>query len=224
MTAPHPTLIVLGAGRGSRFLGDGHKLARRIGGMTVFGLTLSRALSTGLPVKVVTTEPLLPLVLPQVARRDVLVLPEAQSSAHLGMGYSIAAGVRASLDAAGWLVLPADMPLVDARTMLRVAQELPRHTLVYPQHQGRRGHPVGFSAELVSDLVRLTGDEGAHRVVARYPGHAIDVDDAGVLQDFDTEEDFLRLEAPVPAVPSASTSASASASPATGPIGSTTPA
>ena len=95
---------------------------------------------------------------------------------------------------AGWLVLPADMPLVRSETILRLAQALPWHTLVYPQYQGRRGHPVGFSGELASELVRLTGDEGARRVVARYPGHAIDVEDAGVLQDFDTEDDFRQWD------------------------------
>jgi len=47
---------------------------------------------------------------------------------------------------------------------------------------------------LASELVRLTGDEGARRVVARYPGHAIDVEDAGVLQDFDTEDDFRQWD------------------------------
>jgi len=101
MTTPQPTLIVLGAGRGSRFHGGGHKLARRLGSEPVFSLALGRALATGLPVRVVTTEPLLNLVLPYVARRDVSVLPEASHETRLGMGYSIATGVRASLDAAG---------------------------------------------------------------------------------------------------------------------------
>ena len=194
MTAPPPTLIILGAGRGSRFHGGGHKLARRLNGSTVFGLTLSRALASSLPVKVVTTEPLLPLVLPVVARRDVIVLPDAGTEARLGMGYSIAAGVRASMDAQGWLVLPADMPLVGVETIHRIAQELRQHPVVYPQYRGRKGHPVGFAPELVSELVGLSGDEGARRVVARYPAHALDVEDAGVLQDFDTEEDFLRFD------------------------------
>lgn len=192
MKTPLPTLIVLGAGRGSRFLGDGHKLAQRLNGRPVFAHTIACALASGLPLKVVTTEPLLPLVLPHVARRDVIVLPDAQTEARLGMGYSIAAGVRASMDAPGWLVLPADMPLISDSTLLRISQELRHHPVVYPQHLGRRGHPVGFSAELVSELVTLTGDEGARRLVARYPAQAVDVDDPGVLQDFDTTDDFLR--------------------------------
>lgn len=199
---PHlPTLIVLGAGRGSRFLGGGHKLARQLEGRAVFSLTLSRALATGLPLKVVTTESLMPLVLPHVARRDVVLLPEAQSEARLGMGYSIAAGVRASMDAPGWLLLPADMPMVKVDTLHRVAQELKQHPVAYPQYEGRRGHPVGFSVELVSELVALSGDEGARRVVARYPAQAVDVDDPGVLQDFDTEDDFLRWEGAGAGVP-----------------------
>ncbi len=107
------------------------------------------------------------------------------------MGLSIAAGVQASPHAGGWLVLPADMPLVRAETLRVVADALRHHPVVYAQHQGRRGHPVGFSSELYSELSRLTGDEGARRIVARYPAMPIDVDDHGVLLDIDTAEDLL---------------------------------
>lgn len=192
MTQALPTVIVLGAGRGSRYQGGGHKLARSWAGGTVFGHALKRALASGLPVKVVTTEPLLRLVAEQVARRDVVILPDAASAPGLGMGYSIAAGVTAALDAGGWLVLPADMPQVQPETIRAVAAALRQHLVAYPQHDGRRGHPVGFSPELLRELTDLSGDEGARRIVARYPAHAIDVDDPGVLMDLDTEDDFSR--------------------------------
>lgn len=201
MKSALPTLIVLGAGRGSRFLGGGHKLARQWQGATVMGHTVAKALASGLPVRVVTTEALLHLVTPQIARRDVVVLPEAQTETRLGMGYSIAAGVTASLDAAGWLVLPADMPMVTVETIRRIAAAVRQHPVAYPQHAGRRGHPVGFGLELAADLVNLTGDEGARRIVARYPALPVDVDDPGVLMDFDTEEDFQRAESSAPARP-----------------------
>ncbi|HNJ82567.1 MAG TPA: nucleotidyltransferase family protein, partial [Piscinibacter sp.] len=57
-------------------------------------------------------------------------------------------------------------------------------------HKGVRGHPVGFSAELYSELVTLRGDEGARRLVARYPAIGVEVDDPGVLIDVDTEADL----------------------------------
>ena len=56
-----------------------------------------------------------------------------------------------------------------------------------------RGHPVGFAAELYSELVTLSGDEGARRLVARYPAQGIEVDDPGVLIDVDTEADLEQL-------------------------------
>ena len=53
---------------------------------------------------------------------------------------------------AGWLVLPGDMPLVQPATLLAVARALDHHAVAYAQHRGRRGHPVGFAAELYSEL------------------------------------------------------------------------
>ena len=186
-------IIVLAAGSGSRFRGKGHKLAQSLASDSVLGLTLAHALATQLPVVVVVTEALAPLARTLVAARDVVVMPEVGSQPGLGMGTSIAAGVGARPQADGWLVLPGDMPLVRPATLLAVARELPCHAIVYAQRAGRRGHPVGFSAELFSELTQLSGDEGARRLVASYPAHGVEVDDPGVLIDVDTVEDVVRL-------------------------------
>jgi molybdenum cofactor cytidylyltransferase len=188
-------VIVLAAGRGSRFEGNDHKLSQRLGAATVLGTTLRHAIASRLEVVVVTTEAFADLARRSVAARDVVVLPEVGSddAVPLGMGYSIAAGVGARPDASGWLILPGDMPLVQPATLQAVARQLEHHPIVYAQHKGRRGHPVGFATELYSELVRLTGDEGARRLVARYPAFGLEVDDAGVLVDVDTQADLDRL-------------------------------
>jgi molybdenum cofactor cytidylyltransferase len=192
-----PTVIVLAAGLGSRFDGAGHKLEQLLADEEGHGLaaavmshTLRHALESGLPVLVVTTAELAPLAHADVAARDVLVVPKAAPLRGRGMGDSIAAGIAARSDAPGWLLLPADMPRVKPSTMQAVAQALSGHAVAFAQHQGRRGHPVAFSAELYSELIGLTGDEGARRLVARYPSHAVDVDDPGVLIDIDTSQDL----------------------------------
>jgi molybdenum cofactor cytidylyltransferase len=183
-----PAVVVLAAGQGSRFGGAQHKLAQALGASTVLGTTLANVVATGLPLVVVTTGALLGEAGSIVARRDVVVLSPGEAAR--GMGASIAAGVSARGDAQGWLVLPADMPLVQPQTIRKVAAALPDHALAYAQYQGRRGHPVAFSAELYSELVVLQGDEGARRLLARYPACAVDVDDPGVLVDIDTEADL----------------------------------
>jgi molybdenum cofactor cytidylyltransferase len=82
------------------------------------------------------------------------------------------------------------MPLVRPGSLLAVASALEQYPVAYAQHRGRRGHPVGFAAELYSELMLLSGDEGARRVVARYPAQAVELDDPGVLLDVDTEPDL----------------------------------
>lgn len=206
--ASRPAVIVLAAGEGSRFAGAGHKLAQPLGGSTVLGATLRHAIASELRVVVVTTAALADMARLQVAARDVVVLPDVATAGRdvLGMGRSIAAGVSARPHAACWLMLPADMPMVQPTTMQAVARQLAGHAVAYAQYRGRRGHPVGFSAELYSELVALSGDEGARRLVSRYPSIGVEVDDPGVLVDVDTQSDLdsvRKLAADAAATPSA---------------------
>ena len=202
-----PVVVVLAAGRGSRFRGLAHKLEQALGSSNVIGTTLRQVLASHLPMVVVATAALAEVAQRSVAARDIVVLPEVGTPGPepLGMGYSIATGVGARPDAAGWLILPGDMPMVLPSTLRTVARELRHHTVVYAQHRGQRGHPVGFAAELYSELVTLEGDEGARRLVARYPAHGVEVNDPGVLIDIDTEADLDGVRAaalPAPAVSS----------------------
>ena len=193
--ASGPAVIVLAAGKGSRFVGPEHKLEQSLGASTVLGTTLGHAIASQLQVVVVTTEALAGVVRRSVAARDVIVLPEADTpgQAGLGMGYSISAGVNARPNAVGWLVLPGDMPMVQPATLQAVARTLAHHAVAYAQYKGRRGHPVGFASELYSELTTLSGDEGARRLIARYPAHGVEVDDPGVLVDVDTLADLANV-------------------------------
>jgi len=183
-----PTILVLAAGQGRRFEGDRHKLEQPLAGGTVLGTTLRHALETRLPVIVVTTTRLAPLVAPELALRDTIVLGDDE--ARRGMGHTLAVGVAERAGSAGWLVLPGDMPMVRPDSMLAVAAALEQHPIAFAQYRGRRGHPVGFAAELYSELTSLSGDEGARRLIARYPAWACEVDDPGVLVDVDTVADL----------------------------------
>lgn len=189
-----PVVLVLGAGKGARYKGARHKLAEPVGAHSVLSHTVRNAVASGLPVVVVTTPAFADEASALVARRDVVVLGQHSGGvAPGGMGDSIAAGVAARASASGWLILPADMPMVRPATLQRMAHALAQQPVVYAQHTGRRGHPVGFAAELFSDLVRLSGEEGARRILARYPAVGIEVDDPGVLIDMDTVDDLAGL-------------------------------
>ena len=198
MMKRRPAVVVLAAGRGSRFRGPGHKLEQPLDGAdTLLARSLRHAIATQLRVVVVTTPALAPAAHKLVAARDVVALAEHDAQGlpqPIGMGHSIVAGVSATGDADGWLILPADMPLVQPSTIVAVAQGLERYPVCYAQYRGIQGHPVGFGTELYSELMALQGDEGARRIVARYAAQPITVDDPGVHIDVDTAEDLERLK------------------------------
>lgn len=171
-----PVVLVLASGRGARFAASGgavHKLRAPLGGTTVLEHTLAAVRASGLPWHL-------------------------EDAGHPGMGDSIAAAVRATADAPGWLVLPGDLPLVQPQTLRTMAAALadPGCAVAMPVHHGERGHPVGFSAECLQGLLVLTGEQGAASVVRQQAqlGRVVwvDVDDLGTVTDVDTVQDLER--------------------------------
>lgn len=171
-----PTVIVLASGRGERFTASGghtHKLQALLAGKPVLQHTLDAVIASGLPWHL-------------------------EDAGHPGMGDSIAAAVRATPDATGWLVLPGDLPLVRSDTLRAVARALAQHAVVIPLYQGQRGHPVGFSAACRDQLLVLKGNQGAAPVViaqsAMNSVAVLELDDVGVVTDIDTLDDLARAE------------------------------
>jgi molybdenum cofactor cytidylyltransferase len=119
----------------------------------------------------------------------VVVNPDAEA----GLGSSLAAGVRAAADAAGWLVALADMPFIASASHRAVRDRLlAGASLVVPAYRGQRGHPVGFAREWLEDLSRLDGDVGARHILRNNPERLelLAVDDAGILADVDRPDDL----------------------------------
>jgi molybdenum cofactor cytidylyltransferase len=171
-----PVVLVLASGRGDRFIasgGQGSKLDALLAGRPVLDWTLAAVKASGLRWHL-------------------------ERAAHEGMGDSIAAAVRATPDAWGWLVLPADLPLIQPDTLLAVADGLARFDVVVPHYRGRRGHPVGFRDVCESALRELHGAQGAQPVVRAQAAvgavHDMDIDDAGMVMDVDTVQDLRDAE------------------------------
>ncbi|MGZ5194539.1 MAG: nucleotidyltransferase family protein [Ramlibacter sp.] len=169
-----PVVLVLASGRGERFLasgGSGNKLHALLGDKTVLEHAVAAARASGLAVHV-------------------------EDAGHEGMGDSIAAAVRATPDAGGWLILPGDLPLVRPDTLRAVANALAHSTVVLPHYRGQRGHPVGFDAACRDALMLLEGAQGAAQVVRACAQSDrlvnLELDDPGIVTDIDTVQDLAR--------------------------------
>lgn len=174
-----PTVIVLASGRGERFRASGgsvHKLDALLAGRSVRERTLDAVRASGLDWHI-------------------------EEAGHPGMGDSIGAAVRATADAVGWLVLPADLPLVGSATLRLVAEAVANGAwqAVQPACDEVRGHPVGFAASCRDSLASLSGEQGASSILKRLraAGKVCDlkVDDIGTITDIDTLSDLAAAEA-----------------------------
>ncbi|SDB54010.1 molybdenum cofactor cytidylyltransferase [Pseudomonas sp. NFACC23-1] len=105
-----------------------------------------------------------------------------------GLGDSIAAGVQACPDLAGWLMVLGDMPFILPSTIEQVAAGIREDGISVPVLSGEYGHPVGFGRAFGPRLMALTGDRGAKALFAGAQVVEVPVDDPGVTWDVDVPE------------------------------------
>lgn len=112
-----------------------------------------------------------------------------------GMGTSLAAGVNASAQADGWLIMLADMPWIRPATISVLADHLKKGaSMAAPVYAGQRGHPVGFSSRWLQSLRDLSGDKGARDLISDRSDslELFATEDAGVVKDIDYPQDLSR--------------------------------
>jgi molybdenum cofactor cytidylyltransferase len=183
--------VLLAAGSALRFGSD--KLAAKLpGGEDSIGVAALKNLAAAVDQVVVVVRPgeaTLAGTVAQLAQARLTVCPDAAE----GMGASLAWGVRAAPAAGGWIIALADMPWLQPQTIVAIRKALESGaTIAAPVHEGKRGHPVGFSRALYPRLAALSGDEGAKLLLEQQPVSLLASDDRGVLRDVDTPADLER--------------------------------
>jgi molybdenum cofactor cytidylyltransferase len=118
-----------------------------------------------------------------------------------GMITSLQAGIRAlPSDASGAFLFLVDHPLVEPATIETMIMNLAPNRIVLPTFQGRRGHPVLFSSEVLEEILALPSTEGANIVVRKDLRRIVEVpvNAPGILVDVDTPEQFEELRRDYP--------------------------
>lgn len=186
--------ILLAAGFSRRF-GTANKLLHNLPDGRAIAIAAAEHLITALPVSVA------------VVRADNTILSDALKALGFHVVYcdanaslmadSLVMAVQyasaMSLTTKGYVIALADMPYIAPTTIQAVANQL-SHVggIVIPTFEGKRGHPVGFSANYHDALLRLSGDEGAKSIVKTHADAVtlLACEDAGILADIDTLADL----------------------------------
>ena len=187
--------VVLAAGTSSRM--GRNKLFLQLGGTTV----LRRAVTTALAAEL---DPVL-VVLGHESDRARAELAGSPSTTIVnrdygrGMNTSVGAGVAAiPSDAAGAVLMLADMPLVDAG-MLRALVERYRASaapLIVSTYGNVLAPPILYGRDLFAELSALDAEGCGKRVVKQHRGEAVELSwPASALSDLDVPEDVDRVRA-----------------------------
>lgn len=88
---------------------------------------------------------------------------------------------------------PADMPLISPETISLMAGQ--ESGVIIPVCEGRKGHPVCISKALVPALLSHDGTDGLRGALKPFSSEIfhLPVDDAGILTDADTMEDYRKI-------------------------------
>ena len=169
--------VILAAGA-SRRLGEPKQLVR-LHGETLLERSVRVAVEAGCSPVLVVLGASSEAILAQstLAPAHVVLNPEWQE----GMASSIRAGIQAlprTMQAV--LLLTCDQPAVTSEHLRRLAAEASAEP-VASAYAGRNGVPAYFPAAIFKELVQLSGDQGARRLLAGaraldLPGGEVDVD------------------------------------------------
>lgn len=182
------TAIVLAAGRGARFSGDGSKLVSDVGG----GETLAaRAVRHALEADIGPVIVVVGAVAVDLLRLDPAAAVTVNPRWAEGQATSLQAGIaHAAASGADAVVLGlGDQPDLTTEAWRAVASA--PAALAVATYGGRRGHPVRLGSAVWADLP-TAGDEGARHLLQARAAEVVEVPCDGDCVDIDTIDDLDR--------------------------------
>jgi molybdenum cofactor cytidylyltransferase len=185
--------LILAAGRSTRFAGDQPdltKLTAAFNGKPLVRHVAEAALASKARPVIVVTGHAGALVQEALAGLPLTFVDNPDYTT--GIASSLRTGIaQVPPSASGAIVLLGDMPLVSAATIDRLLEALAEGTdAIVPTAGGRRGNPVLIARALFSSVARLTGDEGARRLLQQPGVRVLEIAVAGdeVSVDIDTRD------------------------------------
>jgi molybdenum cofactor cytidylyltransferase len=185
--------VILAAGRSTR-MRPSNKLLEEIGGRAVIARVAETTLASAARPVVVVTGFEAERVAEALRGLDVLFVHNPDFAA--GLSTSLRAGLAAlPAKSDGALILLGDMPFVetgDLAALIDAMKEL--NSICVPARHGRWGNPILWGRAYFPEMMRLSGDAGAKRLLEVHRDRVTEVEAVsdGIFADLDTCLDLAR--------------------------------
>jgi molybdenum cofactor cytidylyltransferase len=187
--------VVLAAGRSAR-MAPRNKLLEEIGGRAVIARVAETALASGARPIVVVTGFEAQRIVEALRGLDVLFVHNPDFAA--GLSTSLRAGLAAlPAKSDGALILLGDMPFVEAgdlAALIAAFAAKDRNSICVPARHGQWGNPILWGRAYFPEMMRLSGDAGAKRLLEVHRDRVTEVEAVsdGIFADLDTCLDLAR--------------------------------
>ena len=191
--------IILAAGQSTRMGQPKALLSLPHAGRTFVTQLIATLHTAGLASVAVVSRPFDRELSHEIAAASPPVTTLENPSPELGQLSSllVAVAFAESIRATGILVVPVDMPLIQPASIRAALDALAQwdEPIVRVTHRGRHGHPVIFRAAVFDHLKAADPALGARAVLRadRSRVRDVEVDDPGVLRDFDYPNEYREL-------------------------------
>ena len=188
-------VIVLAAGRGSRFGDAAPKTLARLGARPLVAHAVASATDSGLRPLVLVVGCQAADVAAAAGEFGVVVENPAWAE---GMSTSLRAGLAtliADRSVTAVAVALADQPRIGPEAYRRLAAAHREGAeLAVATYGGKRGHPVLIGRTHFQEAMKMTGDQGARTLLSAHPVVEVPCDGTGEATDVDTPADLEALE------------------------------
>ncbi|HLS51953.1 MAG TPA: nucleotidyltransferase family protein [Burkholderiaceae bacterium] len=192
----NPVTAIVLAGGFSRRMAVGNKLLQPLGKHSILRQTVLTLLQASCVQTLVVLGHDSENVRASLAGLNVDFIQNKQ--AEEGMAASLRAGVGALKPKHDFLICLADMPFVQPQTIRAIYEARKANSglsIWRPTFLGQPGHPILWAHHYANDFLQLQGDTGGRKLLQnnRQALALVPVNDAGILQDIDTDADLHRF-------------------------------
>ena len=187
--------ILLAAGQSKRMNGE-NKLAKKIKGIPLIEYSLNNILKSAVD-EIVIVLGYQSEIIEKLINKNNKIKFAFNPNFESGIASSIKKGIEnLSQKTEAFFISLGDMPSINYSTYNRLIEYKKNEKIIVPMFKGQKGNPVLFPKSFKKNILSIHGDYGAKKILENNKKKllSIEVNDPGIIKDFDVLEDFESLK------------------------------